>query len=131
VPFHPTEVILQIKRGFGGRDQSTSMRVDFLCDNDPELGISNGRLKFTIEEINGIFEGVTNSILDSCATMISGYDVKVRKMIARFLWNLNGRQNILLVGGFGDSPHLRGRLKERFSNSDIEIVSLNEPWYVV
>jgi hypothetical protein len=59
------------------------MRVDFLCDNDHDLRISNGRLKFTIEEISGIFEGVTNSILDSCATMLldgdSDGNVKVSK----------------------------------------------------
>lgn len=78
-PWHLTEVIVQIKRGFGGPDQSTSMPVNFLCDDDHELGISNGRLSFTIEEIKGIFEGVTNSILDSCATMLSSCNVKVSK----------------------------------------------------
>jgi hypothetical protein len=56
------------------------MHVEFLCnEDDDDLRISNGRLDFTIEEINGIFEGVTNSILDSCATMLLDCDVKVGK----------------------------------------------------
>jgi hypothetical protein len=80
VSWHLTEVFVQIKRGFGEPNQSTSMPVEFLgSEDDNELRISNRRLEFTIEEINGIFEGVTNSILDSCETMLSGCDVKVSK----------------------------------------------------
>ena len=34
---------------------------------------------------------------------------------------------MLLVGGFGESPYLRRRLKEAFANKGVKIVTVDEP----
>ncbi len=34
---------------------------------------------------------------------------------------------MILVGGFGESPYLRLRLKETFANKNVEVVAVDEP----
>ena len=34
---------------------------------------------------------------------------------------------MILVGGFGESPYLRRRLKETFANESVEVVAVDEP----
>jgi hypothetical protein len=36
-------------------------------------------------------------------------------------------QHVLLVGGFGESPFLKKRLREIFADRDTELVSVDEP----
>jgi len=34
---------------------------------------------------------------------------------------------LFLVGGFGESPYLRRRLKETFAEKGVEVVTVDEP----
>lgn len=62
-------------------------------------------------ELKQTFEGPIEDTLLSCSRLFEGQVIK----------------NILIVGGFGESPYFRKRLQERLSNDSIQMTVMEEP----
>ncbi|KAG8813085.1 hypothetical protein FRC18_002677 [Serendipita sp. 400] len=62
-------------------------------------------------EVASTFDDVSMRTVNSCLKLLRG-----RKI-----------QHLLLVGGFGESPYLRSRLKDTFSGKGTEVVTVEEP----
>ncbi|KAL8283908.1 hypothetical protein RQP46_005340 [Phenoliferia psychrophenolica] len=99
------------KHHFAEREEAQVIKFGFDKDNDKAVGISRGRLTLTGAEVARAFEPCVAQILSSLDGQIAGCNVK----------------NILLVGGFGESPYLRRTLAERYEPHGIKIVTADEP----
>ncbi|KAG8804483.1 hypothetical protein FRC16_007892 [Serendipita sp. 398] len=86
------------KRKFDGTQTNSIIKFGKDWDNDREHGIFKGRITLTKQEVESTFNEVIPRIVASCSNLLSGRKV----------------EHLLLVGGFGESPFLRKRLKETF-----------------
>jgi hypothetical protein len=104
-------------------------------DNDRSLGILKGKLSLTQAEVSSTFDGVVSRIMDSCLHLLRGRKVQVSIyfVIQHDIGNDHTvcQKHLLLVGGFGESPFLRARLKEAFALQGADTVTVDEPSLVI
>ncbi|PVF93790.1 hypothetical protein CPB86DRAFT_789732 [Serendipita vermifera] len=98
------------KRLFGSDLTSNVIHFGRAQDNDRANGILKGRITLTSEEIGSVFNDPVSRTIDSCLKLLKGHKV----------------QYLLLVGGFGESPFLRQRLKAEFSSEGTQIVTVEQ-----
>ncbi|KAG8802708.1 hypothetical protein FRC17_006361 [Serendipita sp. 399] len=99
------------KRLFDGSQESNVIEFGGRRDNDREYGIFQGKITLAASEISTMFDKVIARSTDSCLKLLQGRKIK----------------HLLLVGGFGESPYLRLRLKEEFGSKGTEVVTVEEP----
>ncbi|KAG8823670.1 hypothetical protein FRC18_010692, partial [Serendipita sp. 400] len=99
------------KRVFDGSQESLVIEFGGRRDNDREYGILQGKITLTGSEVGTTFDQVIKRSTDSCLKLLAGRKVK----------------HLLLVGGFGESPYLRLRLKKEFGSKGTEVVTVEEP----
>ncbi|KAG8830436.1 hypothetical protein FRC18_008097 [Serendipita sp. 400] len=99
------------KRVFDGSQESLVIEFGGRRDNDRDYGILQGKITLTGSEVGTTFDQVINRSSDSCLKLLGGRRVK----------------HLLLVGGFGESPYLRLRLKDEFGSKGTEVVTVEEP----
>ncbi|KAG8792690.1 hypothetical protein FRC17_008556, partial [Serendipita sp. 399] len=95
------------KRLFSGTQDSNILDFGGRRDNDREHNIIQGKITLTRNEVSRTFDEVITRTVNSCLKLLRG-----RKI-----------QYLLLVGGFGESPYLRSRLKDKGT----EVVTVEEP----
>ncbi|KAK5651467.1 hypothetical protein OQA88_12474 [Cercophora sp. LCS_1] len=94
----------------------------------PGLGIENGRMAFSMKEIQSLFDPQVDSI--------------VKKIIEELDWlrdtgNPNQVQHMVLSGGLGSSAYVRDQLQQRFLNyphpnaKRVAVIPCNDPQLVV
>ncbi|KAG8809988.1 hypothetical protein FRC19_004859, partial [Serendipita sp. 401] len=99
------------KRLFNGTSDSNIIQFGSRRDNDRNFGIIQGKITLNRLEVAGIFEDTIRSIVNSCMELLKGQNVK----------------NLILVGGFGESPYLRSRLKADLGPQGVEVTIAEEP----
>ncbi|KAG8830437.1 hypothetical protein FRC18_008098, partial [Serendipita sp. 400] len=99
------------KRVFDGSQESNVIEFGGRRDNDREYGIVQGKITLKESEVCTAFDGVIIRSTESCLKLLAGRKVK----------------HLLLVGGFGESPYLRLRLKKEFELQGTEVVTVEEP----
>ncbi|PVF96864.1 hypothetical protein CPB86DRAFT_475981 [Serendipita vermifera] len=99
------------KRIFDGTQTSNVINFGGPRDNDRDHGILKGKLTLTRAEVSTTFDDVVAKTVNSNLRLLRG-----RKI-----------QHLLLVGGFGESPFLRKRLKENFASQETDIITVDEP----
>ncbi|CAG7852131.1 SubName: Full=Uncharacterized protein {ECO:0000313/EMBL:CCA70381.1} [Serendipita indica DSM 11827] len=98
------------KRKFDGTNASSIIKFGKDWDNDKAHGVVKGRITLTRSDVETTFNEVLPRIVASCSHLVSGRKV----------------EHLLLVGGFGESPYLRKRLKETFSSKGVDVVTVDE-----
>lgn len=125
----------QTKRIFDGTQESSFLQFGRSGDTDRSKGVLKGRVSLTRPEIKSIFDGVINSIVESVIRLVGTRKVQVGSHNGIYLSFLTCdyfvSQYILLVGGFGESPYLRTRLRAVLHSYIPEIVAVDEPSYVL
>ncbi|KAG8775473.1 hypothetical protein FRC15_000510 [Serendipita sp. 397] len=101
------------KRAFDGSQTVNVIQFGSTKDNDEEHGIIKGKLTLSCEEVEEAYLAVIFSIADSCNTLLANY------------------MYLILVGGFGESPYLRGQLRRILGERGTEVVTVEEPSYVL
>lgn len=92
---------------------SVPMGFDLLRTSDPSLGLDEGTITFTKEEIQcEVFDPVIHRIIQLC------------KQLQKDTSNLKA---IFTVGGFGSSAYLYQQLEKEFSPEGITIVQPDRP----
>jgi hypothetical protein len=83
-------------------------------------------------EIEGFFKPWVDQIIGSVRDQIGDHPVKVYTHLDLLLliFKMHMAQNLLLVGGFGDSPHLRHRLQQAPGLRNIKITTPDQSGYV-
>ncbi|KAG8814805.1 hypothetical protein FRC19_001467 [Serendipita sp. 401] len=99
------------KRLFNGTQDSNVIDFGGRRDNDRAHNIIQGKITLGKNEVASTFDDVSMRTVNSCLKLLRG-----RKI-----------QHLLLVGGFGESPYLRSRLKDTFSGKGTEVVTVEEP----
>ncbi|PVF96878.1 hypothetical protein CPB86DRAFT_786515 [Serendipita vermifera] len=99
------------KRLFDGTQPLNVLEFGRARDNDRAHGILKGKIGLTAEEVSKTFDDTVSRTIASCLKLLRGRKV----------------QNVLLVGGFGDSPFLRKRLADYFADQGTDIVTIDEP----
>ncbi|KAG8753939.1 hypothetical protein FRC14_005519 [Serendipita sp. 396] len=99
------------KRAFDGSQATNVIQFGSSKDNDKVYDIVKGKLTLSCEEIEEAYVSVIFSIVDSCNTLLANHMV----------------QYLILVGGFGESPYLRGQLKCILGGKGTEVVTVEEP----
>ncbi|QRV77751.1 heat shock protein 70 kDa 12A [Ceratobasidium sp. AG-Ba] len=86
-------------------------RVDMGCRiNHPEFKIRRGAITLTSDTIHGFFDNCVEETVASIRQQMQGLQPK----------------HILLVGGFGDSPHLRHTLLSEFNSAGCQVTVAND-----
>ncbi|KAL8292778.1 hypothetical protein RQP46_001390 [Phenoliferia psychrophenolica] len=99
------------KIAFDSVEDNYIIKFGFDRDMDKAVGISRGRLTLTGADVKRAFDPCVDMVIESVRDQISGMQVK----------------SILLVGGFGESPYLRRRLRETFEKTGAKIITADEP----
>ncbi|KAG8817275.1 hypothetical protein FRC17_011311 [Serendipita sp. 399] len=99
------------KRVFDGTQESNVIDFGSRRDNDRDYNIIQGKITLTRSEVSSMFDNVVARSVASCSKLLHRRNIK----------------HLLLVGGFGESPFLRSRLREEFGNRGTEIVTVEEP----
>ncbi|PVF93793.1 hypothetical protein CPB86DRAFT_789737 [Serendipita vermifera] len=98
------------KRLFGSDLSSNTIHFGRNQDNDRANGILKGRITLASEEIGSTFNDPVSRTIDSCLKLLQGYKV----------------EHLLLVGGFGESPFLRHKLKTEFGSKGTQVVTVEQ-----
>ncbi|PVF93799.1 hypothetical protein CPB86DRAFT_767082 [Serendipita vermifera] len=99
------------KRIFDGTQEANIVAFGRASDNDRPHNILKGKLTLSASEVGSVFDDVVNRIMESCLRLLAERKV----------------QHILLVGGFGESPYLRRRLRDSFASRGSEVVVVDQP----
>jgi hypothetical protein len=94
----------------------TNRSVPDSFEDDANLGIEDGKLTFTGEELKGVFDPVMGMIIE----LINGQLDRVEESLGDV--NVSA---LLLVGGFGGSEYLRLQVENHFSGDDEDIPKLS------
>jgi hypothetical protein len=107
----------RIKADFQNNGQNWAVDVG-IEEDFPEVGIQDGYMIFANEEILQCFEPVVNRIVELVRHQITAIQAQNRPLQVRsalkrinLTFNVNFRQNILVVGGFGASEYLFQQIK--------------------
>jgi hypothetical protein len=95
--------------------------------NDKKYGIHRGRITLSLDELKQMFEGSIEATLASCWRLFAGQTVEVSINSRKTSTIIILCQNLMIVGGFGESPYLRNRLREALDDDDILVTEMKEP----
>ncbi|KIM20153.1 hypothetical protein M408DRAFT_148390 [Serendipita vermifera MAFF 305830] len=98
----------EVKPMFDGVIEEHTLEFGAPDDNNPSLGICEGRITLSNRELKPIFDSVINQIVEHCSRVI------IREKV----------QRVLLVGGFGESPYLRTVLSDKLSPYDATVLKV-------
>ncbi|QRV92559.1 hypothetical protein RhiJN_20577 [Ceratobasidium sp. AG-Ba] len=98
------------KRNFIDPTREQKIEVAGPRINNPSLRIRRGRMALPGAVVKSFFDSCVQEIVDSVGQQIEGIDVS----------------NLLLVGGFGDSPFLRQQLMDQYQPLGCHITLTNE-----
>ncbi|KAL5632455.1 hypothetical protein ACGC1H_005424 [Rhizoctonia solani] len=98
------------KRGFQDEETEQHITVASSRFNNSSIRARRGRLTLSGATIKSFFDVCTEQIISSVDQQIGNLSVP----------------HILLVGGFGDSPHLRKKFKERYEPQGSQITRTND-----
>lgn len=84
-------------------------------EDDEQIGIEDGKLTFTGEEMQQVFDPVIGMIIE----LINGQLDRVEESLGDVQVSA-----LLLVGGFGGSEYLRMQIENHFSGDDEDIPTL-------
>ncbi|KAG8818577.1 hypothetical protein FRC17_010781 [Serendipita sp. 399] len=99
------------KRLFDGTSDSNVIQFGGRRDTDRNFDIIQGKLALKRSEVIAIFEQTIRSIAASCTKLLKDRQTK----------------HLILVGGFGESPYLRNRLKADLGPHGIEVTIAEQP----
>ncbi|KAG8815670.1 hypothetical protein FRC19_000896 [Serendipita sp. 401] len=99
------------KRAFNGSQAANVIQFGSNKDNDKNYDIVKGKLTLSREEVEEAYLAVISSIVDNCNILLANRNV----------------QHLILVGGFGESPYLREKLKCILGERGTEVVTIEEP----
>ncbi|GAA5916446.1 hypothetical protein JCM5296_006566 [Sporobolomyces johnsonii] len=103
---------VKTKHRFAGLDDGNHLiKFGYDRDTDKSCSISRGRLTLTSAEVEKAFLPSVERILQSVDSQVS--NTKTR--------------HILLTGGFGESPYLQNRLREKHCTRGIHLLHADEP----
>ncbi|GAA5916449.1 hypothetical protein JCM5296_006567 [Sporobolomyces johnsonii] len=103
---------VKTKHRFAGLDDGNHLiKFGYERDTDKSCSISRGRLTLTPAEVEKAFLPSIERILQSVDSQVS--NTKTR--------------HILLTGGFGESPYLQNRLREKHRTRGIHLLHADEP----
>ncbi|GAA5915558.1 hypothetical protein JCM5296_007282 [Sporobolomyces johnsonii] len=103
---------VKTKCKFAGLDDGNHIiKFGYDKDTDKSCNILRGRLTLTPAEVEKAFQPSVDLILQSIDSQLT--NTKVRK--------------ILLTGGFGESPYLQNRLREKYCTRGIQLIHADEP----
>ncbi|KAG8813936.1 hypothetical protein FRC17_001372 [Serendipita sp. 399] len=103
------------KRAFDGSQRDSVIQFGSNKDNDTKYNIVKGKITLSNEEVQAAYLTVISSITGSCLNLLANRTA----------------QHLLLVGGFGESPYLKDQLKRMLNERGTEVVTLEEPSYVL
>lgn len=95
-----------IKGDFNGIENNYSLRFGSTMEHDPSVGINNGKITLSNQDLQPAFDHVINQIINGCFESLL-------KQRAKY---------VILVGGLADSPYVRHRLWKALDNHNIEII---------
>ncbi|CAE6440499.1 unnamed protein product [Rhizoctonia solani] len=101
---------LHSKRAFKDVATDQSIEIAGTRYNNTTIRARRGRITLQGSEVKTLFDFCAEKILDSVNSQLQGGSVS----------------HILLVGGFGESPHLRERIKERFGPMGCDVTTTSE-----
>ncbi|KAM0754904.1 hypothetical protein T439DRAFT_321963 [Meredithblackwellia eburnea MCA 4105] len=100
------------KLTFDAVDENYILKFGMKGDTEIACGISQGRLKLTGLEVEQAFAPLVDQVIRSIKAQIKGLRVT----------------HLLLVGGFGESPYVKRRLRSYFEGGDrLKVVTIDEP----
>ncbi|KAG8814269.1 hypothetical protein FRC17_001232 [Serendipita sp. 399] len=99
------------KRIFDGIQEFNVIEFGSRRENDREHDIVQGKLTLSRLEVGKMFDEVIIQIIASFSKLVEGRNI----------------EHLVLVGGFGESPFLRSRLREEYGNKGTEVVTVDEP----
>ncbi|KIM26383.1 hypothetical protein M408DRAFT_192539 [Serendipita vermifera MAFF 305830] len=100
----------ELKPMFNGIIEEYPLEFGAPSDNNPSLGIHNGRITLSNQELKPIFDRVINKIVKGCSSVIISQNA----------------QYVLIVGGFGESPYLKKILQQKLLPYDIELLTVGD-----
>ncbi|KAI8639935.1 hypothetical protein BD408DRAFT_420579 [Parasitella parasitica] len=114
---HMTEVFVDnLKPLFDGTEDlhaSVSMGFDLITKTEPSIGLDEGNMTFTKEELKQyVFDPIVSEVVQLC------------RDLQRSTTNLKA---IFMVGGFGSSAYLYSQMEKEFSPENIRIVQPDRP----
>ncbi|CAE6472150.1 unnamed protein product [Rhizoctonia solani] len=94
-----------VKRLFSNEAKDHFIKLGERRLNLPSASVRRGHMVLPNTVINRFFDGCINQIFASVDEQVEGINVS----------------HILLVGGFGDSPHLRGEFRKRYEGQQCQV----------
>jgi len=99
------------KRSFGGPEEDKTVAVGGVRFSNVQLGVRRGHMTLKGSLIQQFFDPCIDQIISSVNDQIRGVDVDF----------------LLLVGGFGESPYLRNRIRTGTETRGISVTIANGP----
>ncbi|KAH7330476.1 hypothetical protein BKA65DRAFT_434268 [Rhexocercosporidium sp. MPI-PUGE-AT-0058] len=112
-----------VKRHFDGTRRDSSIALPRILEDIPEdrtNGILDGEIRITHKDLALFFDPIVGQILDLIERQIT--QVKMAR---------HNVKDIILSGGFGESPYLQKKIKEFARHRRIETRIANDPWLSV
>ncbi|KEP53958.1 heat shock 70 kDa protein 12A [Rhizoctonia solani 123E] len=99
------------KQLFGGElETGQNIRISHVRFNNATIGVRRGHMKLSSSTIKGFFDACVKEITGSVDQQLNGFEVL----------------HILLVGGFGNSLHLRKEFKMRYEAQGCRVILTND-----
>ncbi|KIM20664.1 hypothetical protein M408DRAFT_333875 [Serendipita vermifera MAFF 305830] len=99
----------ELKPYFDGTRESQTLKLGYMNDDYPGLGIEGGRITLPTTDLEPVFDVVTDKICNNCVEVLRQTKVEY----------------VLLVGGFGDSPYVRKALAKRLVHG-VEMTTIDD-----
>ncbi|CAE6430326.1 unnamed protein product [Rhizoctonia solani] len=107
------------KQLFGGElETGQNIRISHVRFNNATIGVRRGHMKLSSSTIKGFFDACVKEITGSVDQQLNGFEVLHTQGL-----NVS---HILLVGGFGNSLHLRKEFKMRYEAQGCRVILTND-----
>ncbi|KAL8292579.1 hypothetical protein RQP46_001191 [Phenoliferia psychrophenolica] len=109
-----SEFETKAKRKFGGGESKVMLKLGGMADEEPASGVLKGKLILDGKEVEArCFADVAEQIVACARRQTRCGDIKSK--------------HVLLVGGVGESPYIKSKLRAAFADEGIEVVTGDEP----
>jgi hypothetical protein len=72
-----SEYARQLKRKFDGTMEKYDLTFGGIMDNDPSVGINNGKITLSLQDLKPIFGTVIDKIITSCSSVLKSQKTEV------------------------------------------------------
>ncbi|KAL8292583.1 hypothetical protein RQP46_001195 [Phenoliferia psychrophenolica] len=109
-----SEFETKAKRKFGGGESKVMLKLGGMADEEPASGVLKGKLILDGKEVEArCFADVAEQIVACARRQTRCGDIKSK--------------HVLLVGGVGESPYIKSKLRAAFADEGIAVVTGDEP----